>query len=313
MRKRSAFIVAAILGLLTAAIVPATVSAGQTVTHVYEGGTIQAAIDAASAGDKIIVHPGTYYENVMVDKSVSLKAVEGAVVDAGAYRGFSVVASDVSIQGFVVTGIVPSPPKPGAGIYIARGVTGCMIKNNVIDSKLFGIRVFGDGNTIMGNECSGSSSAGIGLVGSNNEVTHNVCHNNVYGIGMTGNRNLVSHNKCYDNTTAGIVQDKRIITVENVLMHNACYNNEHGIICTGIQTEVAYNLCYGNQHGIRVTRNHNTFENNICRDNSENGLLVEGSENYFDSNIAKHNLSWDLYDVGLDNVYVKNIFGTEGP
>jgi nitrous oxidase accessory protein len=37
--------------------------------------TIQSALNAAGSGDTIIVSAGTYYENIAVDKSVTLKAV----------------------------------------------------------------------------------------------------------------------------------------------------------------------------------------------------------------------------------------------
>ena len=43
---------------------------------------IQDAINNASVGDTIIVHSGVYYENVVVDKSVTLKGVGQPVVDA---------------------------------------------------------------------------------------------------------------------------------------------------------------------------------------------------------------------------------------
>ena len=44
---------------------------------------IQAAVDNATAGDTIIVRDGTYTENVIVRKSISLRGIEYPVVDAG--------------------------------------------------------------------------------------------------------------------------------------------------------------------------------------------------------------------------------------
>ena len=52
----------------------ATLSA--TDWHVYSGGSIQTAIDNAVADDTIIVHSGTYYENVVVNKTLTIKAAE---------------------------------------------------------------------------------------------------------------------------------------------------------------------------------------------------------------------------------------------
>jgi parallel beta-helix repeat protein len=310
MRKRSVFAVVAIFALLIAAIVPASVSAGQTVTHVYEGDSIQIAVDVAEDGDKIIVHPGTYYENIIIDKSVSLKAVEGAVVDSGMGNGFTIVESDVSIQGFIVTGV---PGRRTMGIYIASYVTGCTIKNNVIENKIFGIRVYGYGNTITGNECSGSVSAGIGLVGNQNTVSHNICYDNSYGIAMRGDQNAVSHNKCYDNLTAGILTQINVAE-GNTLTHNLSYDNGGaGMAIGGSEDTVAHNLCYGNTNGIRASGTNNTFESNICRENIQYGFWVDGSDHYFEHNVAVNNLVWDLYDEGLNNTYAKNVFGTEGP
>ena len=47
--------------------------------------TIQSAVNAAAAGDIILVQSGTYNENVIVDKAITIKAAPGAtpIVDAG--------------------------------------------------------------------------------------------------------------------------------------------------------------------------------------------------------------------------------------
>ena len=62
--------------LVAAALVAATGSAraSATVRVPQDHPTIQAAIDAAAAGDTIVVAPGIYSENLIIDKSVSIVA-----------------------------------------------------------------------------------------------------------------------------------------------------------------------------------------------------------------------------------------------
>ncbi|UCD74115.1 MAG: hypothetical protein JSV91_10030, partial [Phycisphaerales bacterium] len=79
--------------------------------HVYEGESIQAAIDTASDGDEIIVHPGTYNENIdFRGKAFWLHSSDGpevTIIDAGG--GMGVSCSDDAgphtvFDGFTVTG-----------------------------------------------------------------------------------------------------------------------------------------------------------------------------------------------------------------
>ena len=89
--------------------------------------SIQAAVNAANPGDVIRVCPGTYVEQVVVDKSVRLQADNGAIVmpsnmnanttSAGSGKPLAVVvlvkdATDVNIEGFIVDGT-------------NNGITGC--------------------------------------------------------------------------------------------------------------------------------------------------------------------------------------------
>lgn len=44
--------------------------------------TIQAAVDAASSGDTVLVDGGTYREQVLIDKDLTLKGENGATIEA---------------------------------------------------------------------------------------------------------------------------------------------------------------------------------------------------------------------------------------
>jgi nitrous oxidase accessory protein NosD len=102
--------------------------------------TIQAAVDAASPGDTIIVRDGTYTENVDVNKErltiQSENGAEATIVQAAnpEHSVFGVAAADhVNISGFTVKGAIDE-----AGITLATA-TNCFISNNIISDNGDGI------------------------------------------------------------------------------------------------------------------------------------------------------------------------------
>jgi hypothetical protein len=65
---------------------------------------IQEAINNATDGDTIIVHSGVYYENVVVDKLVTLKGINLPVVDAdGEGSAITLTADGITLVGFTAT------------------------------------------------------------------------------------------------------------------------------------------------------------------------------------------------------------------
>ena len=73
--------------------------------------SITDAIGNASAGDTIMVRSGTYFENPIIDKPLTLQGENSAntiVVGTGGYVGasvFTVAADNVKISGFTITSL----------------------------------------------------------------------------------------------------------------------------------------------------------------------------------------------------------------
>jgi hypothetical protein len=90
---------------------------------------IQWAVDNASAGDTIIVYPGTYTENVKVNKDhLTIRSENGAeltIVQAANSDDhvFEITASSVNISGFTVTDATATGK---AGIYLSSGTGHCI-------------------------------------------------------------------------------------------------------------------------------------------------------------------------------------------
>ena len=170
--------------------------------------SIQAAVDAANAGDMIIVREGTYYEKVVVDKSLTIKSSSGSpeytIVDAvDPYADvFSVTADHVNISGFTVTG---APDFYGIYLYNA------------------------DYCDIFDNICSHNAASGIYLSGSNsNSISNNTCFNNgMGGICLSSStKNSIANNTCSNNGFAGIDLG---CSNQNSISNNLCCNNKLGI------------------------------------------------------------------------------------
>lgn len=82
MSKKKVLAIAFALGLLIALSIPTTVSASTTY-HVYEGQSIQAAVNAASPGGTVIVHAGVYHQSVVIHTNdITLQGESGTILKA---------------------------------------------------------------------------------------------------------------------------------------------------------------------------------------------------------------------------------------
>lgn len=104
------------------------------VHHIKKGHKIQAAIDAASSGDTIIVHKGTYTENIRINKPLTIKSKHGfkrTYIKAGDTNKHVVTisASHVTLKGFSIYGATGTRK---AGIYLDKSASHCIITKNRI-------------------------------------------------------------------------------------------------------------------------------------------------------------------------------------
>jgi len=156
-------------GILSVGLAAATASAATLpVPGTYP--TIQSAIDAASAGDEVVVSPGTYIENIdLKGKAITVRSTGGADVTAidGNQLGSVVTMNsgegpDTLLIGFTITnGLAPSA---GGGIHCAASspiIRECVIENN---TARLGAGVYLDDSSAQLQECTvRSNSAGSAL------------------------------------------------------------------------------------------------------------------------------------------------------
>ena len=189
---------------------------------------IQDAINNAKDGDTIIVYSGIYYENVVVDKSVTLKGIGHPVVDAGGRESaITLTADGITLVGFNATHSGSSAKE--AGIRVSSNNN--TITGNNASNNHDGIRLGGsNNNTITGNNVSNNNFDGISLSSSSNNNTitgNNVSNNNYHGISLddssnntvTGN-NVCNNNRCgidlYDSSNNNIYPNNFINNTDNV-------------------------------------------------------------------------------------------------
>jgi parallel beta-helix repeat protein len=197
---------------------------GRTITVPDDYPTIQEAINAAFENDTISVKNGTYYENVVVNKIVSLVGENalGTVIDGGYSMDnvVAVTANSVNVSGFTIR----NSGAMSQGIYLQNTINDNIIGNNVVSNYL-GIDLYTSHNSsVSGNNITGNEY-GISLYSSNcNTVLgNNITTNNQYAFEISYSfNNTFSGNNIGTNNGEGVILGN---SSDNRFFHNNFIDN----------------------------------------------------------------------------------------
>ena len=210
--------------------------------------TIQAAVNASSPGDTILVGAGTYNETVTVGKNLSLigagssnSIIDGRGLGPGVnitgaggvtVSGFTIRNADIVSSGVIVafsddvtiTDNIIRASSQSNGTYIV-GSNAVTVQNNNITANVWGIAVQGGfGNTIRANNVTGNS-VGIGVFSSQgNKITDNQLRKAQKGLefNYASTSNVVARNIISNNTFGLWVQSssQNLVTENNIDFNN---------------------------------------------------------------------------------------------
>jgi parallel beta-helix repeat protein len=263
--------------------------------------TIQGGINGASAGDTVMVHPGTYYEHdidflgkaitVMGTDPEDSATVASTVVDGDSLGMIFVFQSDEDstsrLEGLTVTNAAPP-----AAIYCCN-TSSPYITNNFVSGGL----------SAIGIQCVNTSSPII----SNNVITYS----NYAGFGGIQTWDTAApriiNNVIKDNGTSAIYIRRGRVIVEG----NLITGNRDGIVCIeGSSPLIKNNYIVENSwSGIDIAYYSSSAEisNNIISGNGYNGIHIDRATNIIiTNNIVTRNGNEGIGVGSYSSAYVKN-------
>lgn len=313
-----------------------------TATTLFVGGTspgnhttIQGAIDAASPGDTVFVYSGTYDEDIVIDKPLTLvgNATETTVV-TGSGTGATISLTDdwINVTGFK---IVPSSYYIDA-VEVFHAKYCNFSGNSVVTDGKYGIwvqysgqctfesnRISNNGTslalhhshsiTLRNNEFTGSGIS-IAAANVNGWTSHSIdTSNKVNGRPITYWKNLVG----------GIVPPGAgqiiLANCTGVIVENQTIGNTSVGIQLGMSSRnmIVDNTITDSRHGISLSESEgNLVVNNAFHGNEDGAFLGESRKNTISYNLFSHNrwglnLSYGGSNSITDNTFRNNSVGIQ--
>lgn len=286
-------------------------------THVK---TIQEGINNASEGNIVFVHNGTYFENVVVNKSVSLigENKNNTIIDGGESGDVVFISADgVNISGFKIqkSGDFSAYPTIDSGIEIISN--GSLVRNCIFKDVYSGLYINSSSNNSIIYNKFNDSFGGILISFS----THNTINNNDFRDGADGesiilfysSNNKIIENKIHQNTLKALWL---YFSSDNEIKSNEIIQNYRGLVLDASHRNTIYdNIIKNNTDGIELDASSN---NSICKNNiydNNIGIVLYSSESAFkvssDNSIYYNNFSDNMLhanDTG-NNIWDDGIKG----
>lgn len=266
--------------------------------------TIQEAINAANSGETVYVRNGTYYEHVVMNKSVMLvgESCINTIIDGtGSGVVVQVTANDAGVSGFTIQ-------NGNFGVSIVNSdcenISGNMMKNN-----FQGICFQNSHNNLVNGNNLTNNNQGIIVQQSNNSlILANSLEDN-YSPGISlycSHNNTVSRNFVRNNPAYGIY-------LENC-QNNTLSENSVTLVCDGISLQNSQNNTIS---GNTVTKtgpfgidleysNENVVEKNILEENEIAFQLFRSFNNLVTENSLAMNKFGLFLDMSSNNTLEKN-------
>ncbi|MFA5772779.1 MAG: right-handed parallel beta-helix repeat-containing protein [Thermoplasmata archaeon] len=239
--------------------------------------TIQAGINAASAGDTIYVYNGTYNELVTISKAINLTGESNQntiIKGSGSGNGIYVTVNYVNISNLKIDNF-------GYGIYLVSSSNNNITSNTVTNSSNYGIDLdYSSNNNITSNTLTNTGSDGIFLYSSSsNNITSNT-------ITDSSQRGINVHGSSYNNIASNIIT--------NGAWYGIC------IYANSNNNNISSNTITNSGNGISfvTSADGNTATSNTIT-NCSNGISIDNSNN---NNATLNNIygntGYGLYSSG---------------
>lgn len=259
--------------------------------------TIQAAVNAANAGDTIIVRDGTYTENVKVNKPhLTIRSENGA-------DSTIVQAADPSDHVFEVIG----NPFISANY---TNISGFTVRDSSSGWYACGIKLFHVSDCIINHNNIYNNSNGIYIwVSSGNNITSNNVHNNLYdGIYLGySNDNSIINNNIYNNSNPDI-------DLASVGIHLVSSSNNK-IISNNVNNNKGYGIILGyssNNNNIACNWVHNNKPRGFYLKYGSTGNTIENNNIMTSGVVFGDSWHYNFYNGQADDVTAENNYwGTE--